>query len=312
MGTSEFGVPTLRALRVCHEVAAVVTRPDSRSGRGLRLTPSPVKGAAQEAGLPVLDPANLSAPEFIEALRCIRADLFFVAAFRILPPAVHTMPPLGTVNLHGSLLPDYRGAAPIQRAVINGDAETGLTTFYIKETIDTGDIILTERVPIGPDETAGELEERMRVIGADMAARTVGLIAAGAAPRIPQPKQAGRPAPKLAKEDGRIDWRHDARSVHNLVRGMNPEPGAFTVWERGMLKIHRTRIADEESTGIPGTVADASPTDGFSVWCGRGRLAIREIQPVGKRTMDGAAFVRGYRIKPGTVFSGNLSFRSSV
>ena len=303
MGTSEFAAPILRALHERHEVTAVVTRPDSCRGRGLKLTPSPVKVAALECGITVLDPVTLDDPVFLVALREARAELFFVTAFRILPPAVFTMPPFGTVNLHGSLLPDYRGAAPIQRAVINGDSETGLTTFYIEETVDTGDIILTERVPIGPDETAGELAARMRKIGAALAVRTADLVEAGTNPRIPQPKRAGRPAPKLRKEEGWIDWRRDARSIHNLVRGMNPEPGAFTVWDRGMLKIHRTRVVDEESAGTPGTVAEASPTGGFSVWCGRGKLAILQTQPPGKRPMDGAAFVRGYRIDPGTLLA---------
>jgi methionyl-tRNA formyltransferase len=299
MGTSDFGIPTLRALGKHHDVAAVVTRPDSLRGRGLKQSPSAIKTAALEAGIPVFDPPALRDEAFLSELRGIGAELFFVAAFRILPPSVFTMPPLGTVNLHGSLLPDYRGAAPVQRAVINGDTETGLTTFFIAETVDTGDIILTERVPIGPEETSGELFARMREIGASLALRTVDLIASGNPPHIPQPTSPGRPAPKLRKEEGLIDWSRDIRSIHDQVRGMNPEPGAFIRREKGILKIHRTRILDEDSSGVPGTVAESSPQEGFSVWCGRGSLAILEVQPEGKRPMDSAAYVRGYLIEKG-------------
>lgn len=300
MGTAEFAVPSLRALAGAHTVAAVISRPDSCCGRGLRLTPSPVTVAAYELLLPVFCPERLGEPSFLDRLRELGADLFFVTAFRILPPAVFTMPHFGTVNLHGSILPDYRGAAPIQRAVMNGDTETGLTTFYIEESIDTGDIILTERVAIGPDETSGELMARMSLMGAELAVRTVDLIEAGKAHRTPQPTTPGRPAPKLVKEDGRIDWNRDARSIHNLVRGVNPDPGAFTPWLRGPLKILRSRIRDESSTGIPGTITEASPATGFSVQCGTGTLDIVELQPAGKRPMEAAAFVRGYRIGPGT------------
>ena len=299
MGTSDFAVPSLRALARAHTVAAVISRPDSCCGRGLRLTPSPVSIAARELGLPVFCPDRLGESAFLDELRGLGADMFFVTAFRILPPAVFTMPPLGTVNLHGSILPDYRGAAPIQRAVMNGDAETGLTTFYIEESVDTGDIILTERISIGPDETSGELMARMSVIGADLAVRTTDLIASGNAPRTPQPTSPGRPAPKLVKEDGRIDWSRDAPSIHNLVRGANPDPGAFTPWLRGPLKILRSRVAAGSSEGQPGTIASASPATGFTVRCGTGALDILELQPPGKRPMDAASFARGYRIGPG-------------
>lgn len=299
MGTPEFAVPSLRALHAMHDVAAVVTKPDARAGRGLHLTSSPVKTAALELGLPVLEPEHPGDPAFVRELKQLGADLFFVVAFRILPPAVFMIPPKGTVNLHGSLLPDYRGAAPIQRAVMNGDESTGLTTFFIQESVDTGDIILAEKVPIGPDETAGELAARMSVLGAALAVRTAGLIESGSAPRIPQPMTGGRPAPKIRKEEGRIDWTRDARSIHNLVRGMNPEPGAFTHWSRGLLGILRTRPVEGSGHGKPGTVAEASPSAGFSIRCGSGALEVLEVRPAGKRPMDGAAFVRGYRIAPG-------------
>jgi methionyl-tRNA formyltransferase len=304
MGTSDFAVPSLKALAQSHDVAMVVTRCDSCKGRGLRPSPTPVKTAAQELGMiPVLEPEKLNEPGFIAKITETKADLFFVAAFRILPPEVFRIPPKGTVNLHGSLLPDYRGAAPINWAIINGDKETGVTTFYIDEKVDTGDIILTEHVPIGGEETAGELAARMREIGAELAVRTVNLIEKGKAPRIPQSMLGGRLAPKLYHKDGLIDWTKDAWSIHNQVRGMNPDPGAYTVWSGGNLKIHRTLIADENTPGTPGFIDEASPREGLLVSCGRGKLRLIEIQPPGKKAMDGAAFVRGYRIEAGTLLS---------
>ncbi|MFA6472711.1 MAG: methionyl-tRNA formyltransferase [Candidatus Latescibacterota bacterium] len=297
MGTSDFAAPSLKVLARCHDVVLAVTRCDSCRGRGLHSAPTPLKTAALELGIPVLEPLKLDEPGFISNLLETGADLFFVVAFRILPRAVFSIPPQGTVNLHSSLLPDYRGAAPINRAVINGDTETGVTTFYIDDKVDTGDIILTERIPIGPEETAGELAARMCKTGAELALRTVELIAEGKAPRIPQPMRGGRPAPKLSRQDGLIDWSNDARSIHNQVRGMNPCPGAYTLWSGGNLKIHRTRLADENSPGTPGLVAEASPREGLVVSCGRGKLRLLEVQPPGKKVMDSAAFVRGYRIE---------------
>lgn len=303
MGTSDFAAPSLSALARCHEVALVVTRCDACSGRGLHPSPTPVKTEALKLGIPVLEPVKLADPGFIARLYEISAGLFFVAAFRILPREVFSIPLLGTVNLHGSLLPGYRGAAPINWAIINGDSETGITTFFIDEQVDTGDIILTERISIGQDETAGELGARMREIGAEQAIRTVDLIASGMAPRIPQPMRGGKPAPKLFRKDGLIDWSRDARSIHNQVRGMNPEPGAFTVWRGGNLKIHRTRVIDEDTPGTPGLAVKASPREGLAVSCGKGKLRLLEVQPPGKKVMDDASFVRGYRIAEGALIT---------
>ncbi len=301
MGTAEFGVPTLCVLHEKHDVPAVVTRCDVRKGRGRKMSPAPVKTTAQELGISVLEPENLSDPFFIEHLRELKADLFFVAAFRILPKSVFTIPPRGTVNLHGSILPDYRGAAPINRAIINGDEKTGLTTFFIEENIDTGDIIASVEISIDPEETAGELSDRMKVIGAKLAADTVDMIEKGTSSQIKQPSAGGRPAPKLFKEDGFIDWAKDALRIHNQIRGMNPAPGAFTDWSHGQLKIHRTKIVDTDTPGTPGLVTESSPREGFVVSCGRGKLRIVEVQPPGKKRMDGASFVRGYRIEKGMI-----------
>ncbi len=300
MGTSEFGIPTLLALYEHHEVAGVVTRCDSLKGRGRKLQPSAVKQAALDLGLEVIEAENLTDPGFIDRLKELNADIFFVAAFKILPAEVFSIPSAGTVNLHASLLPDYRGAAPINWAVINGDTVTGLTTFFIEETVDTGDIILTETVAIDPDETAGELASRMKVIGAGLSSKTVEFIEKGSGPGQKQPAQGNRPAPRLFKKDGLIDWSGDARSIHNKVRGMNPAPGAYTDWTKGPLKIHRTAIFDDTAQGNPGSIIDASPRKGPVVSCGTGSLRILELQPPGKKIMDGGSFVRGYRIETGT------------
>lgn len=304
MGTAEFGLPTLRTLHENHEIIAVVTHCDTCSGRGRKPHSTPVKIAAEELNIPVFEPVYLSDAGFIANLKELKADLFFVVAFRILPVVVFTVPPKGTVNLHASLLPDYRGAAPINWAVINGDDVTGLTTFYIEEKVDTGDILLNTRVAIGPDETAGELSNRMKTIGADLSLKTVNMIETGSVLRIRQPLSPCHPAPKLFKEDGRIDWRKDAQSIHDHVRGMNPTPGAFTVWTRGFLKIHRTKIVDTVSTGEPGLITESSVHEGFVVSCGKGRLRVLEVQPPGKNNMDGASFVCGYRIKAGMNITG--------
>jgi methionyl-tRNA formyltransferase len=296
MGTSEFGIPSLRVLAEKHDIAAVVSRPDSCRGRGLKLQFSPVKTEALEMGLEVLTPVRLNEPEFIQKLRDFEADIFFVVAFRILPEEVFTIPPRGSVNLHASLLPDYRGAAPINRAIMNGDTETGLTTFFIEKTVDTGDIILTERVIINPEENAGELSARMSANGAELGVRTLELIGSGQHSAAKQVAVNSRPAPKLTKEDARIDWSPDAVSVHNHIRGTNPCPGAFTQWGDRTLRILRAKVEDAGSRGIPGIIKEASPSKGIVVSCGKGSVRLVEVQPEGKKAMDAASFVRGYRI----------------
>jgi methionyl-tRNA formyltransferase len=300
LGNAGFGIPVLRAFAGNHEVAAVVTRPDREEGRGRKLRPSPVKEAALALGLETIEVERLRDESFIRRLHGLEADLFFVVAFRILPREVFAIPPLGTINLHASLLPDYRGAAPINWAIINGDPMTGLTTFYIEETVDTGDVILNEPVAIDPDETAGELAARMSDKGASLALKTIDLIGRGGASGLRQPLRGGRPAPKLFKEDGLIDWTGDALAIHNRVRGMNPAPGAFTVRDGTPLKIHRTKPLDEAPSGDPGRSVEASPRGGLAVACGKGVLRILELQPPGKRPMDGPSFVRGYRVEAGT------------
>jgi methionyl-tRNA formyltransferase len=298
-GTADFGVTTLEALDGSHEVVAVVTGQDKPCGRGRTSAPTPIRCVAEALGIPVLTPERLDDPDFLAELTEIAADLFFVVAFRILPPSVFTLPTYGTVNLHSSLLPDYRGAAPINWAVINGDTASGLTTFYIEETVDTGDIILSERMTIGEDETAGDLFDRMTVVGAELALRTVNMIEDGTVHRTPQPTGGGRPAPKLFRSDALIDWTPDARTVHNRIRGLSPIPGAYVKAASGPFKILRTSLEDADGTGTPGVIASSDPNEGFSVFCGSGTVRVLEVQPPGKRPMSAAAYVCGRTVTPG-------------
>jgi len=310
MGTPEFALPSLETLwKSRHRLAAVVTAPDKPAGRGLRRQPSPVKHFAVENRIPILQPDNLRDEKFIDQLRQFQADLFVVVAFRILPPEVFTLPPKGTINLHASLLPKYRGAAPIHWAIINGETETGVSTFFLGETVDTGDLILQERVPIGPEETAGELHDKLARVGAEVLLRTVDLIEAGKAPRQ---KQQGEPtrAPKITPDACRIDWRKDSRSIFNLVRGLAPSPGAFTTLDGKILKIYRTYVDESaETAGVlqswrpePGQVIDTGGGRKITVATGRGAISILDLQLEGRRRMTAEEFLRGHRVKVGEQF----------
>jgi methionyl-tRNA formyltransferase len=303
MGTPDFAVPTLQRLAASrHEIAAVLTNPDRPAGRGRQPQAPPVKDAALVLGLDVLQTADLSDPELAAQLNAYSPDLFAVVAFSILPPALLALPPRGSVNLHPSLLPAYRGAAPIIWAVINGEEETGITTFHLNERIDAGDILLQRQVCIGPEETAGELDARLRQLGADLIVETIdGLEAGGLAPQ-PQPRRAASRAPKLAKEDGRIDWTRSTSAVFNLIRGTNPVPGAFTEWSGSLLKIHRARVLENAQRQIPGSVLAADARDGLVVATGDGALALTEVQPAGRAKMEARAFVRGHALESGARF----------
>jgi methionyl-tRNA formyltransferase len=298
MGTPEFAVPALqRLLEQKIPVVGVVTGPDKPAGRGLHLQPTPVKKLATSAGLPILQPENLRDSRFIENLRAWQAEVFVVVAFRILPPEVFTIPPQGTINIHAALLPKYRGAAPIQWAIINGEHETGVTTFFIEEKVDTGDMILQRKTPIGEFETAGELHDRLAVMGADLLVETLAQIAAGAVVRQPQVGQVSL-APKITKEMAAIAWQKSAREIFNFVRGMNPVPGAFTIREGRNLKIFRTHVINDFSSGHEaGVVVRANERkDGLVVQAGMGHLAIDELQIEGKRRMSAAEFLRGHQV----------------
>ena len=300
MGTPEFAVSALNALLARNiEVAAVVTAPDRPAGRGLDLRMSAVKQRAMERGIPLLQPEKLKAPEFVEALRSINADLFVVVAFRMLPEVVWSMPASGTINLHASLLPDYRGAAPINWAVINGEHRTGLTTFFIKHEIDTGDIIDQKEVEIGPEETAGELHDRMMMIGGELLADTVIEVLSGNVRRRPQhtiPVEELHHAPKLTTGTCRIDRTLPARRIHDHIRGLSPYPGAWTMIRMGdraavQCKVYRSRSTGRRATGTPGTIL--RDKDHMYLCTGDDLLEILELQVQGKKRMASDAFLRG-------------------
>lgn len=300
-GTPEFAVASLdRLIQEGEDVAAVVTMPDKIAGRGHKMIQSDVKKYASEHGLRVLQPEKLKSPEFIDELRSIGADLFIVIAFRMLPEAVWAMPPMGTFNLHASLLPRYRGAAPLNWAVINGDTETGVTTFFLKHEIDTGDIIEQRRVEILPTDNVGDVHDRLMALGADMVAHTVREIAQGNVKPMPQPEGEFVPAPKIFKDTCRIDWDRPAAEVHNLVRGLSPYPAAWTTVEDSRtpgqwsdLKIFETAVAGDDEAGLaPGAVRITK--EDMLVGCADRPLRILSLQPAGKRRMEIGAFLRGY------------------
>lgn len=307
-GTPEFAVESLDALvKAGYNIVAAVTMPDKPAGRGHRMYHSPVKEYAVANGIPLLQPVKLKDPEFVDALRACRADLFIVIAFRMLPEVVWTMPPLGTFNLHASLLPRYRGAAPINWAVINGDTETGVTTFFLKHEIDTGDLIQQEKVAILPEENVGDVHDKLMHLGARLTVETVDAIVAGNLHTIPQDSlltsgEIPTPAPKIFKETCRIDWNRPAREIHNLIRGLSPYPCAWTeLGEEGgdspaaVVKIQKSAVTGGSATAPAGKVTVSGGR--MTVACGDGGIIeILEMQPSGKRPMATADFLRGARL----------------
>jgi methionyl-tRNA formyltransferase len=305
MGTPEFAIPSLeKIIQSQHQVVGVVTGMDKPVGRGLRIRPTPIKRVAECHELPVLTPVNLKDESFIEALKQWQADLFVIVAFRILPVSVFTIPSKGAINLHGSLLPKYRGAAPINWAIINGETETGVTTFFLNEKVDTGEMILRRKIPIGTGETAGELHDRMSTIGAEVLFETVDLIEKGKA--IPQ-RQEGETnlAPKITKKVCHIDWSKDARSIVNLIRGLSPYPRAFSYLNGKEYKICRAEIESEFSTPdqIPGQIVGLDKKCKILVATGEGIVSINSLQPECKCQMTTEEFLRGYTIEMGEVLT---------
>ena len=298
MGTPEFAVPSLEILiSNGYNVEGVITAPDKPKGRGRKLSVSPVKECALQHNIPVLQPTNLKDADFQEELRSLDANLQVVVAFRMLPEAVWSMPSIGTFNLHASLLPDYRGAAPINWAIINGEKETGLTTFFLKHEIDTGDMILQETEPIMDDDTAGILHDRMKETGAKLVLKTVELIANDDI-RLEKQVPAGheKNAPKIFREDCSIDWANEPAQNHNLIRGLSPYPGAWTIINGTEYKILRSKMID----GIENPPGQGEfSTDGKSyiyVGSGNGVLEILELQKQGKRKMVTEEFLRGNQL----------------
>lgn len=303
-GTPEFAVASLaRLLDDGHDIAAVVTMPDKIAGRGHKLIRSDVKKFALEKNLPLLQPEKLRAPEFLSALEALNADLFVVIAFRMMPEAVWAMPPKGTFNLHASLLPKYRGAAPINWAIMNGDTVTGVTTFFLSHEIDTGNIIAQREEEIRPEDNIGTLYDRLMNIGAEMTSETVKAIEAGTVVTIPQPDGEYIPAPKIFKETCRICWNLPSKRIHDMVRGLSPYPAAWSVMRLstgGQLdaKIFETRVPAPEElpvdwmTATPGMVFDLPRR--LVVRSADGAVEILSLQPAGKRRMDASAFLLGY------------------
>jgi methionyl-tRNA formyltransferase len=301
MGTPEFAVASLDALvQAGCTIVGVITAPDKPAGRGMKLQESAVKKYAVEKGLHVLQPEKLRNPQFLEDLKALRADLQIVVAFRMLPEVVWNMPPMGTINVHGSLLPHYRGAAPINWAIINGEKETGVTTFKLKHEIDTGDILLQDRIPIGENETAGEVHDRMKEVGAQLLVRTVQGLADGSVNEVPQLSVVAseadiKHAPKIFTETCRIDWNQSAGSIHNLIRGLSPYPAAFTLLQGKVLKIYQSEREVKQPSHTPGELLSDGKTF-LKFACADGYIAVKELQLEGKKRMGVADFLRGFRI----------------
>jgi len=301
MGTPEFAVASLKALHETgFDIAAVVTVPDRPAGRGRKITFSPVKEYALEHNLTLFQPEKLRDPEFISALKDINADLFVVVAFRMLPKEVWSMPPLGTFNLHASLLPQYRGAAPINHAIINGETRTGVTTFLIDKEIDTGMILLSRETGISPDETAGSLHDRLMETGASLVVDTARGLAARSLKPVPQKKTHDaklKPAPKIFPADTVIRWEEKAEKIHNLVRGLSPYPGATTMLRKESaslrLKILGSTISNDITGNIPGTLI-VKEKSRLMVACGQGTLEVLSLVPEGRKKMNAAEFLRGF------------------
>lgn len=309
MGTPEFAVESLRCLvEGGYNVAGVITMPDKPAGRGHKLLASPVKQYALEHGLPLLQPEKLKAPGFVEALRAWRADLQVVVAFRMLPEVVWAMPRLGTFNLHASLLPQYRGAAPINWAVINGETETGLTTFFLRHEIDTGEIIRQVRIPIAATDNAGTVHDRLMGLGGRLVTETVDDILEGRAHPVPQEEvpvaEELRPAPKIFKDTCRICWDRPVKQVHDLVRGLSPRPAAWTELhtpdgQAVVVKVFETEMLPQPRPYAPGTLL----TDGktyLHVAAADGLLSIRSLQLPGKKRLGTGELLRGFRVAEGS------------
>jgi len=297
MGTPDFAAASLKRLHEAGKnIVGVITAPDKPAGRGMKLQPSAVKEYAVANGLNVLQPEKLKAPEFLEAFNALQPDLGIVVAFRMLPEVVWSKPKKGTFNLHASLLPNYRGAAPIHWAVINGESETGVTTFFLRHEIDTGDVIFQQKTPVGENETTGELYERLMNIGAGLVVKTVDAIESNDVPRQPQLHSTDlKPAPKIFKETARIDWNNDAQTLHNFIRGMSPFPGAWTLDDKNQIvKIYRGTF--ERSSHNQETGAALVANDVLKIACPDGYVLATELQSEGRKRMNVADWLRGNNV----------------
>jgi len=300
MGTPDFAVPSLEALLKSDDpIVGIVTQPDRPKGRGQRLFPSPVKVVAQREGIPLLQPMKMKDPSFMTELSAWKPDVIVVAAFgRILPPSILSLPPGGCINVHGSLLPKYRGAGPLQWALINGEAETGITTMLMDEGMDTGAMLLQEAITIGSEDTAGTLSPRLADLGGRLLVETLTRLKAGMLTPRPQDHDKATLAPLLKKEDGIINWTMPATSIANRIRGLTPWPGAYTFSKMNRWTISRASVLDEATTLDPGQIT-ALAKDAIHVATGVGVLAIRELQPANGRRMPAAQYLAGHPLQIG-------------
>ena len=301
MGTPDFAVPPLRALiETGYTPVGVVTAPDRKSGRGQTRRSSAVKQVAESVGIQVLQPESLRDEAFVKDLDDLEVDVIVVVAFKILPPEVYTLAKKGAFNLHASLLPAFRGAAPIQRALMTGVKKTGVTTFFLKPKVDTGDMILQDRIEVGPNETGGELHDRLAELGARAVVETVRRIEAGKADSTPQNDTLASSAPKIFKEDMQVDWSLSSKQIHDHIRALSPYPAAWTMHEGEPFKLFRAAVLDDALTNAKaGTILEAS--ERIVVACGQGAVEILELQRGGKRRMNGVDFLNGYSLSVGDV-----------
>ena len=296
-GTSGFACPAFRALDDRYGIELVVTQPDRPAGRHAKLHPSPVKQVAFERGLALIQPNNINDPEAVEILRDISPDVIVVASYgQLLKAVVFDLPQLGTINIHASLLPAYRGAAPVNWAIMLGEKKTGVSTFFIERGLDTGDILLAESLDIGPDETAAELEDRLAQLGSNVILKTLGGLASESLQAVPQPQHGVSLAPSLVRDDGRIDWHQSATRIHNLVRGTIPWPGAWTQMANHRVKIHRTKLTHLASGVLhPGEIGP-SETNRLLVGTEDRLVEILELQREGKPRITGRDFLHGLHL----------------
>lgn len=295
MGSPEFAIPSLQKLHQSgHEILAVVSNPDKRRGRGKSTSPTPLKSEALKLGLPTIDVEDLRSEAFEEELRRLKADLFVVVAFRVLPPNILSIPKIGSVNLHASLLPRYRGAAPIHHAVMQGEKNTGCTIFFLDEKVDTGNIILQRSTPIAPDETTGDVYDRLKEEGSDLLLEAIDMIEEGDINLSPQDHALATPAPKIFRDDCRLDFSQSAETVHNKIRGLSPFPTAWTLWKGEKFNIYRSKIGPK----LKGSPGDLLIEDNrLFVVSAAGSVELLEVQMPGSKRMTAQDFINGHEVE---------------
>lgn len=293
-GTPDFAVTSLDKINKSgHEILVVVTAPDKERGRGRKVSYTAVKQYALDNNLPVIQPEILKDENFVTKLKKYNADLFVIVAFKILPVDVFTIPKFGSINLHASLLPKYRGAAPIQWAIINGEKETGVTTFFLKEKVDTGNMLIQEKILIEDEDNFETLHDKLKVVGADVLLKTINLIETGQADPKEQDNSLATPAPKITKEICEIDWSKPAEEIHNLIRGLSPHPGAFFIKDDKIYKIYKSKVVKQPELS-PGKIEETKRE--IFIGCGKDTLEVLEIQPEGRKRMTADEFLRGYTL----------------